>query len=187
MDHQRGSGLVANRRNVRASPSFKGLRPASAVASRIARAASRKRDTPPELLLRRALRKQGVSHKVCVDTLPGRPDIVVSSANLAIFCDGDFWHGRNLKLRLVRLASGHNAEYWISKIKANVQRDRRVGRLLRKKGWTPLRFWESDLRADPDRAARVVVKAIARIGRCGSRAADDWKKRKALDCCSYIQ
>jgi DNA mismatch endonuclease, patch repair protein len=170
VDNQRGSGLVANRHNVRASPSFKGLRPASALASCIGRAASRKSSTPPELLLRRALRKQGVSHKVCVDTLPGRPDIVVSSANLAIFCDGDFWHGRNLKLRLVRLASGHNAEYWVSKIKANVQRDRRVDRLLRKEGWTPLRFWESDLRADPDRAARIVIKAIAQVRRSRSKA-----------------
>lgn len=145
---------------MRASASYKGLRPASPQASRIARAASRKSDTAPELLLRRALRKQGVSHRACVDVLPGRPDIVISSARLAVFCDGDFWHGRYLQRRLAKLALGHNASYWISKIKINVQRDRRVDRLLKKEGWKPLRFWESDLRADPDVAAKEVVKAI---------------------------
>jgi DNA mismatch endonuclease (patch repair protein) len=97
---------------------------------------------------------------VNVGLLPGRPDVVISSAWLAIFCDGDFWHGRNLKRRLAKLANGHNATYWLSKIKTNVLRDRRVDRLLKKDGWTSLRFWESDLRANPDLAARVVSKAV---------------------------
>jgi DNA mismatch endonuclease (patch repair protein) len=148
---------------VRTSPSYKGLIPASALASRIGRAASRRTDTAPELLLRRALRKLGVRHKVCVDVLPGKPDIVVPSARLAVFCDGDFWHGRSLKRRLAKLANGHNAAYWVSKIRTNVLRDRRVDRTLRKGGWTSLRFWESDVRADPDRAARAVIGAIERI------------------------
>lgn len=145
---------------MKTTPSYKGLRPASATTSRIARAASGKRDTAPELLLRRALRKLGVSYKLCDGLVPGRPDIVISSARVAVFCDGDFWHGRYLRRRLAKLASGHNASYWVSKIKSNVQRDRRVDRLLRKDGWTPLRFWESDLRSDPDLAARLVTEAI---------------------------
>jgi DNA mismatch endonuclease (patch repair protein) len=58
------------------------------------------------------------------------------------------------------LAVGHNASYWVSKIKTNVRRDRRIDQLLRKEGWTPLRFWESDLRKDADFAARVIVKAM---------------------------
>ena len=148
---------------MKTGPSYKGLRPASALASRIARAASQKSNTAPERLLRRALMEQGVSHQVCVDTLPGRPDIAISSARLAVFCDGDFWHGRYLKRRLSQLANGHNAKYWVSKIKANVQRDRRVDRLLRENGWTPLRFWESDLRANPEPAAKAVITAIGQI------------------------
>lgn len=94
--------------------------------------------------------------------LPGCPDIVISSARLAVFCDGDFWHGRNLKRRLAKLAGGHNASYWVSKIRKNVQRDRRIDRLLKKKGWIPLRFWESELRADTDTVAALIVKASRR-------------------------
>ena len=148
---------------MKTSPSYRGLQPASLQASRIARGASRKQGTAPELLLRRALKKQGVAHKACVKALPGCPDIVISSARLAVFCDGDFWHGRNLKRRLAMLAVGHNASYWVSKIKTNVRRDRRINRLLRKGGWTPLRFWESDLRADTDFAVSVIVK-VMRLG-----------------------
>lgn len=148
---------------MRTTPSYKGLQPASPRASHIARAASRKKGTSPELLLRRALKKRRVRHKVCVTSLPGCPDIVIASARLAVFCDGDFWHGRNLKRGLAKLAVGHNPGYWVSKIKTNVQRDRLINRRLKKEGWTPLRFWESDIRADPDAAAEAVVNAVRRV------------------------
>jgi DNA mismatch endonuclease (patch repair protein) len=92
--------------------------------------------------------------------LPGRPDLVVSSARLVVFCDGDFWHGRNLERRVAKLAAGHNAPYWVSKIKSNVDRDRRIERQLLDSGWGFLRFWESDVRANPKLAAKVVVKAV---------------------------
>ncbi len=129
------------------------------MASRIASASSAKRDTKPELLLRRALRSMAVRYRTDVAALPGRPDLVISAARLAIFCDGDFWHGRNLQRRLQKLAAGHNAPYWVSKIKSNVDRDRRINRLLRNSGWKVLRFWESDVRANPDRAAKAVLRA----------------------------
>src|SRR5687768_8023193 len=99
-----------------AAPSFKGLVAASLTASRVASASSNKRDTKPELLLRRALSKCGLRYKVDVGSLPGRPDLVVPTARVAVFCDGDFWHGRGLKSRLAKLGRGHNADYWVSKI-----------------------------------------------------------------------
>lgn len=144
----------------RANPSFKGLSPASAVASRIARAGSAKRDTKPELLLRRAARHAGLAYRVDVASLPGRPDLAVPRARLAVFCDGDFWHGRNLKRRLRKLATGHNAPYWVSKLRANAERDRKVNRLLRESGWMVLRFWESELCANPNRAVKMMLKAV---------------------------
>src|SRR5438874_13829898 len=139
----------------RAAPSYKGLSAASAIASRIASASSAKRDTRPELLLRRALRSVGLRYRIDVAALPGRPDLVISATRLAVFCDGDFWHGRNLKRRLQRLAAGHNSPYWVSKIKSNVDRDRRVDRQLRDAGWKVLRFWESDVRANPEQVAKA--------------------------------
>jgi DNA mismatch endonuclease (patch repair protein) len=144
----------------RTTPSYKGLLPASVSASRVASAGSKKRDTKPELLLRRALWASGVRYRVDVGALPGRPDLVVSSARLVVFCDGDFWHGRNLERRVAKLAAGHNAPYWVSKINGNVERDRRVERVLIDSGWKVLRFWESDVRANPESAARAVLKAV---------------------------
>src|SRR5438067_13702101 len=116
----------------RVSPSYKGLSPASITASRVARASSAKRDTKPEMLLRRAVRRTGLRYRIDVASLPGRPDLVIPGARVAIFCDGDFWHGRYLEKRLLRLTVGHNASYWVSKIKSNVARDRRTARLLRR-------------------------------------------------------
>ena len=78
---------------------------------------------------------------------------------MAVFCDGDFWHGRDLTRRLRKLAKGHNAAYWIAKIRSNVDRDRRVRRLLRDSGWKVLRLWEHDVRANPQRAAKAVLRA----------------------------
>lgn len=146
-------------------PSYRGLSPASTFASRIASASSAKRDTKPELLLRRALWASGLRYRVDVGSLPGRPDVVIPSVRLAIFCDGDFWHGRDLERRLGKLAAGHNAAYWMSKIKSNVKRDRRVERLLLDSGWGCLRFWESDVCANPTLAARVVLKAVRMRGK----------------------
>lgn len=145
---------------VRITASYKGLSPASATASRIARASSAKRDTKPELVLRRALWSAGLRYRVDVGALPGRPDLVFRAARLVVFCDGDFWHGRNLERRLRELAVGHNATYWVSKIKSNVARDRRIERLLVDSGWEVLRFWESDVRANPQQAAKAVLRAV---------------------------
>jgi DNA mismatch endonuclease, patch repair protein len=150
----------------RRTPSYKGLWPASTKASRIASAASKKKDTRPERLLRVALEDAGLNHEVDVVALPGRPDVVIPTARLAVFCDGDFWHGRNLQRRLAKLRAGHNASYWISKIRANVSRDRRVKKQLTKLGWSVIRLWEGDVRAAPNRAAARVLretKALLRI------------------------
>lgn len=148
----------------RTTPSYKGFSPASLVTSRIGSAASAKRDTRPELLLRRALRGKGLRYRVDVASLPGRPDLVVPAARLAVFCDGDFWHGRGLRQRLGKLGRGHNAAYWVSKIKSNVARDRRIKRALENSGWTVLRFWESEVRANPARAAEAVCRAARTRG-----------------------
>ena len=117
--------------------------------------------------MRRAARNAGLAYRVDVASLPGRPDLAVPAARLAVFCDGDFWHGRHLRRRLRKLAAGHNATYWVSKLRANVERDRKVNRLLRESGWTVLRFWESDLRVNPNRAVKAMLKAVqARQGIC---------------------
>lgn len=133
----------------RSTPSFRGLQPASAAASAKAKASSRKRDTECELLLRRALTRLGLRYKTTNARVSGRPDIVFPRAKVAIFCDGDFWHGRNLAARIAKLEHGHNAPYWVAKIQTNVARDRRVTAELAAAGWRVLRCWESEIRKDP--------------------------------------
>src|SRR5215469_10089649 len=128
----------------RVTPSFQGLQSASAFASAAARGASRKVNTRCELLLRRALWQRGLRYRLHHPGLPGRPDIVFRKHGLVVFCDGDFWHGRDLETRLTKLTRGHNAAYWVAKVKANVERDLRHTRTLKDLGWVVLRVWETD-------------------------------------------
>lgn len=99
----------------RRSPSFLGLTAANIRSSRAAKASSRKAGTRCEVTLRRALRLVGFSMGLNRSDLPGAPDIVLRKHRVAIFCDGDFWHGRQLDRRLNRLGTGHNAELLVRK------------------------------------------------------------------------
>lgn len=146
------------------APSYKGRRPASPRATRAARGSSRKTATRCELLLRRHLFALGCRFRVDVGELPGRPDIVFSRARLAIFCDGDFWHGRDWPTRREKLARGHNGDYWIAKIERNMDRDLKVDRELREAGWIVLRFWESEIRRDPERVCEPILSILDSTG-----------------------
>lgn len=144
----------------RASPSYLGLEPASLRARAAARGASRKRDTQPERLLGGALWRQGLRYRKDVAGLPGRPDLVFVRARVVVFCDGDFWHGKDWEQRRAKLAAGTNAAYWLAKVARNIERDREQSRALRSQGWAVLRFWESDIRAAPERIAARVRRAV---------------------------
>jgi DNA mismatch endonuclease Vsr len=81
-------------------------------------------------------------------------------AKVAVFCDGDFWHGRHWPSRRRKLMRGSNARYWVAKIASNMKRDRRHTLALSSHGWLVLRFWEGDLTAKPEGAVRIVARAI---------------------------
>lgn len=136
-------------------PSFRQLSPADTRASR-ATGANRGKATRPEVVLRGALLERGLEFREHGDDLPGIPDFVFERGGLVVFCDGDFWHGRNWAERRARLSRGHNAGYWVKKISRNRARDRRVVRCLREQGWTVLRIWESDVMQDPTGAVESV-------------------------------
>lgn len=141
--------------------SYVGLKPASVRASRAAAGSSAKRDTRPELVLRKALRQLNVrGYRVDDESVSGRPDLVFPVARVAVFCDGDFWHGRDLQERLAKLRKGHNAPYWVSKISGNVARDRARDRELATAGWTVLRFWETDILRDADEVAARIRDSV---------------------------
>ena len=148
------------RRSSSSAPSFKGLRPASEAASR-AKRASRKRDTGPEVLLRQALWAAGVRYRTYVSGLPGSPDLAFRKARLVVFCDGDFWHGRDWPALRAKLLLRHNAGYWVAKIARNRERDREQAERLTADGWLVLRFWESDIRRDPAAVVSMIKDAVA--------------------------
>jgi DNA mismatch endonuclease (patch repair protein) len=142
------------------SPRYTAFTPASPRASKAARGASAKRDTKCELVLRRAVFARGLRYRVDVKRLPGRPDLVFSRAKVVVFCDGDFWHGRNLAERIAKLEDGHNAPYWVAKITRNVERDGEQRLSLEGEGWLVMRFWESDILKDVERIADEILSAV---------------------------
>ena len=111
--------------------------------------AVRNRDTRPELVLRSALWRRGLRYRLRVKLL-GKPDIVFPSRKVAVFVDGDYWHGNAWRVR--RLSSFeaqfdgmNNAEFWRSKITTNMERDSKVNEALSSSGWTVIRVFESQL------------------------------------------
>lgn len=157
---------------VRPTPSYRGLRPSSAAASRAARASSRKVGTKCELVLRRALWSAGFRYRVSVRGLPGNPDIAFLRERVAIFCDGDFWHGRDLEVRVEKLKRGHNAPYWVQKIRSNASRDQRRTEQLQQLGWRVVRLWEKDILRCPEQAVLKVSALLnsAKSTKCHRKA-----------------
>lgn len=111
-------------------------------------------------MLRRAVFARGLRYRVDVKGLPGRPDLVFSRAKVVVFCDGDFWHGKNLADRISKLEDGHNAPYWVAKITRNVERDAEQKASLEADGWVVLRFWESDILKNVEPAVDEIVAAV---------------------------
>ncbi len=93
-------------------------------------------------------------------SLPGKPDIVFPRRRLAVFCDGDFWHGKDWESRRKKLARGTNSSYWIAKIERNRARDLNNRQALEAAGWTVLRFWESEIRLDTTAVAARILSYL---------------------------
>ena len=140
-------------------PSFFGLTPASGRSSK-AKRHNVSTNTTHELLLRSELWRMGLRYRKNVRSLPGKPDIVFRRPKVAVFCDGDFWHGRHWSDLETKLSKGWNGEYWVAKIAGNRERDELNTAELERKGWHVIRIWESDIRRDPADAARKVFDAI---------------------------
>lgn len=119
------------------------------------------KDTKPERTLRSAVWRRGLRFRKNDPRLPGKPDLVFASAKVAVFVDGDFWHGRTW-LKEGKLPKT-NTEFWEAKFRKNVERDLRVDRELARLGWLPVRIWESSIMSDPASAADLVEFIVKRL------------------------
>jgi len=146
------------------TPSYSGFIPASESSSR-AKRNNRRQDTKHELSLRRELWHMGLRFRKNVSSLPGKPDIVFRTQRVVVFCDGDFWHGRNWKALKRSLSSGTNHRYWVAKIESNRKRDALNNARLKKAGWHVIRLWETDINLDPLSAAQLIKKTIQVLNR----------------------
>ncbi|MGY1722736.1 very short patch repair endonuclease [Blastococcus sp. SYSU DS0533] len=99
-----------------------------------------RRDTGPEVALRRELHARGLRFRTQYRDIPGRPDIAFTRARLAVFVDGCFWHRCPQHSSLPKT----NAAWWEAKLEGNVTRDRRQDQQLLDAGWTVIRVWEHE-------------------------------------------
>ena len=118
------------------------------------------RDTSIELCLRKALWKKGYRYRKNYKKLPGTPDIVLTRYKISIFCDSEFFHGKDWEFLKLRLDRGNNPEYWINKIQRNIQRDLEKDHDLQYLGWTVIHYWGKDILSHTDDCIQVIEEAI---------------------------
>lgn len=130
--------------------------------------AIKSKDTRPEILLRKELWHRGLRFQKNVRSLYGKPDIVFTHVRLAVFCDGDFWHGNNWAIRGYGSLEQELRRYspqWSAKIKVNVTRDKIATDKLTADGWYVIRLWESDIKKDVKSCADQVEYAYWNLKR----------------------
>ncbi len=128
-------------------------------------------NTAIEIMLRRELWARNIRYRIHTKVLGCRPDISIKKYKLAIFVDGDFWHGRDYSDHRVHT----NKKYWDNKIRRNMERDLEQTILLRDAGWDVLRFWETEIQEDVARCATEVIQTIGkrkllRTGKIGNNS-----------------
>lgn len=111
-----------------------------------------------ETTLAKALWHRGYRYRLNYKRLPGSPDIAITKYQIAIFVDGEFWHGYDWENKKEKLKS--NREFWIEKIEENIQRDIRNDRLLLSSGWVPLHFGEKEIKKDLEGCIQVIQDTI---------------------------
>lgn len=120
----------------------------------------RSSDTDIELRLRKALWDKGYRYRKNYKELPGKPDIVLTKYKIAIFCDGEFFHGKDWEVLKPHLEKSNNSEFWINKISRNRERDDEVNKKLLFLGWTVIRFWGGDIKKNTDECVKVIEETI---------------------------
>jgi len=119
------------------------------------------KNTSIEIILRKALWQEGIRYRKNVRALPGKPDIAIYKYKIAIFCDGELWHGKDWETRKEKI--GTNREYWIPKIERNIKRDNLNEKELEKMGWIVLRFWGKYIKKNIESCVEEIKNTIYNV------------------------
>lgn len=120
----------------------------------------RSSDTKIEMILRKALWSRGYRYRKNYAKLPGHPDIALTKYRIVIFCDGEFFHGKDWELLKSKLVNSDNSEFWINKISRNIKRDSDINQILMNEGWTVLRFWGNDIKRNTGDCIKKIEDTI---------------------------
>ena len=119
------------------------------------------KDTGIEMKLRNALWHRGYRYRKNYNKIPGKPDIALTKYKIAVFCDSEFFHGKDWDDSLhAQILRGSNPEFWEKKILRNMERDQEVNRQLEDLGWIVLRFWGKDIKKDPEKCIETIEETI---------------------------
>ena len=117
-------------------------------------------NTSIEVKLRKALWNRGYRYRKNYKELPGTPDIVIIKYKIAVFCDSEFFHGKDWEILKLRLEKGKNPDYWIKKIERNRSRDFETDKKLLFLGYTVIHFWGQDIKKHTDECIQAIEEAI---------------------------
>ena len=120
----------------------------------------KEKDTSIEMILRKALWKKGYHYRKNYKNLPGTPDIALTKYKIAIFCDGEFFHGKDWEILKPRRERGKNSDFLVTKISRNRERDEEINKKLLFMGWIVIRFWGMDIKKNTDEYIRVIEETI---------------------------
>lgn len=121
--------------------------------------ANKANGTSSETMLAKALWLKGYRYRKNDKSVLGKPDITFKKLKIAIFTDGEFWHGKDWQIKKPKIAS--NQEYWIKKIERNMERDRQTQETLEASGWTILRFWHRQIKKNLNECVEAIEQVIS--------------------------
>ena len=111
-----------------------------------------------EIRLMHALWREGLRYRKNVKGIAGTPDIVFKMKKIAVFCDSEFWHGKDWVKRKSDFKS--NQDFWYKKIERNIEKDKEVNIKLREEGWIVIRFWGKDIEKNLSECVEEVIAAV---------------------------
>ena len=120
--------------------------------------AIKSKKTKIEELLAKALWSKGYRYRRNNNSVFGRPDFTFRKLKIAVFCDSEYFHGKDWEMQKQRIKT--NTDFWHKKIESNIARDKRVNEELFKNGWKVIRFWGQDIKKDTDICVKLVESAI---------------------------